>query len=180
MAWYTIFFIITFLIFGIKLVLSWFLGDFDLDMDFDDVDDFDPSIVFSFKGLLHFLMGVSSYLFLRANLSAIDKVNGIEQFGLLDYMFATVCGVIFVICLYFGYKLALKANQKPLTPEDLIDNSRGTIYLNLNNGNYSVEAHTSAGTINVLAQSDQNDLLPGTEVILSQNKNTKKISLKRK
>ena len=171
MAWYTILFITTFVLFGIKLFISWVAGDFEIDVDLDGADDFDSSSAFSFKGVLHFLMGASSYLFLRANMEAVDKINGVAQFGIMDYMMASICGVILVFALYFGYKLALKASQKPLTPLDLINNSRGIIYLNLGNGQYSVEAHTDAGTTNVTAFYSGDDLENGTEVILIKDGN---------
>ena len=76
MAWYTILFITVFSLFAVKLIISWLYGDFDIDIDLDGVDYFVSSSAFSFKGLLHFLLGASSYLFLRANTQSIDKING--------------------------------------------------------------------------------------------------------
>lgn len=166
MAWYTILFITTFVLFAVKLIISWFAGDFEMDVDLDGADDFDSSSAFSFKGLLHFLMGASSYLFLRSNMDAVDKIDGVAQFGVMDYMMATVCGIVLMFILFFGYKLALKANATPKSPDELIDNCKGKIYLNLGNGQYSVEAHTKAGTTNVTAFFNGDDLEPGTEVIL--------------
>ena len=69
MAWYTILFITVFLLFAVKLIISWSAGDFEMDVDLDGIDDFDVSGAFSFKGLVHFLLGFSSYLFLRANMA---------------------------------------------------------------------------------------------------------------
>jgi len=166
MAWYTLLFIGIFGLFFAKIILSWCVGDIDMDVDFDGVDDFDSSSAFSFKGLLHFLMGASSYLFLRASVTNIEKINNVAQFGIVDYVFATICGFILMLILYFGYKVALKANQKTLDPQDLINNSRGIIYLNLGNNQYSVEAHTSAGTTNVTAYYEGDDLKPGDEIYL--------------
>ncbi len=65
MAWYTILFITVMSLFIIKLAISLFAGDIDIDIDFDGDSDFDTSSAFSFKGLIHFLMGFSSYLLLR-------------------------------------------------------------------------------------------------------------------
>ena len=93
MAWYTILFITVFVLFAVKLIISWSAGDFEMDVDLDGVDDFDASGAFSFKGLVHFLLGFSSYLFLRANMVEVDKLNGVAQFGMLDYMMATIVGV---------------------------------------------------------------------------------------
>jgi len=166
MAWYTILFIVTFLIFAIKLIMSWCYGDLELDVDFDGDVDFDMSAAFSFKGLLHFLMGFSSYLFLRSVFSTVDKVNGVVQFGILDYMWATIFGVFLMLLLIWGYSLALKASQESKNPQDLINNCKGNIYINLGNGQYSVQAHTPAGTTNVTAFYTSDDLEPGTEVTL--------------
>jgi hypothetical protein len=171
MAWYTILFITVFTLFAVKLIMSWFAGDFEMDVDFDGIDDFDVSGAFSFKGLVHFLLGFSSYLFLRANMVEIDKLNGVAQFGMIDYMFATIVGVILMFALFYGYKLALKANNSSKNPSDLIDNSKGIIYINLGNGQYSVEAHTLAGTTNVTAFYTSDDLEPGTEVTLIKEGN---------
>ena len=171
MAWYIILFITVFALFAVKLIMSWFAGDFEMDVDFDGIDDFDVSGAFSFKGLLHFTLGFSSYLFLRANMVEIDKLNGVAQFGMMDYMFATIVGVILMFALFYGYKLALKANNSSKNPSDLIDNSKGVIYINLGNGQYSVEAHTLAGTTNVTAFYTSDDLEPGTEVTLIKEGN---------
>ena len=171
MAWYTILFITVFVLFAIKLIISWSAGDFEMDVDLDGIDDFDASGAFSFKGAVHFLLGFSSYLFLRSNMAAVEKLNGVAQFGILDYMMATIIGVILMFALFYGYKLALKANSSPKNPSDLIDNCKGTIYINLGNGQYSVEAHTLAGTTNVTAFYSGDDLEPGTEVILTKEGN---------
>lgn len=171
MAWYTILFLTVFLLFAVKLILSWTAGDFEMDVDLDGIDDFDVSSAFSFKGLIHFLLGFSSYLFLRANMAEVDKINGVAQFSSLDYMWATVVGVILFVALWWGYKLAMKASQSPKRPQDCINNSKGKIYLNLGNGQYSVEAHTIAGTTNITAFYSGDELEPGTEVTLSKEGN---------
>ena len=171
MAWYTILFITVFVLFAVKLIISWSAGDFEMDVDLDGIDDFDASGAFSFKGLVHFLLGFSSYLFLRANMAEVDKLNGVAQFGTMDYMMATIVGVILMFALFYGYKLALKANNSSKNPSELINNCKGVIYINLGNGQYSVEAHTLAGTTNVTAFYSGDDLEPGTEVTLSKEGN---------
>ena len=171
MAWYTILFITVFVLFAIKLIISWSAGDFEIDVDLDGVDDFDASSAFSFKGLVHFLLGFSSYLFLRANMAEVDKINGVAQFGIMDYMIATIIGVILMFALFYGYKLAMKANNSSKNPQDLVNNCKGIIYINLGNGQYSVEAHTLAGTTNVTAFYSGDDLEPGTEVTLVKEAN---------
>lgn len=164
MEWYTILFIVVMSLFVIKLIISIFGGDFDMDVDFDGNTDFDSSSAFSFKGLLHFLVGFSSYLFAK------NKIYNTE-FSYLDYIIAFICGICFMIILFYGYKLAMKANNSPKNPEDLINNSKGIIYINLGNGQYSVQAHTLSGTINVTAFYSGDNLEPGTEVTLIKENN---------
>lgn len=169
MAWYTILFITVFSFFFIKLIISLFAGDIDLDVDMDGDSDVDSSSVFSFKGILHFLMGFSAFLFGKAHMSNVTIENGYVQFTLFDYVFAILSGIVLVVILYFAYKIALKANCEPKQPKDLIDNSKGKIYLNMGDGKYSVEASTQAGTINVEASSNNKDLKPGDEVTLKKD-----------
>lgn len=166
MAWYTLLFTIVITLFVVKLIFSWCFGDLEMDVDFDGVDDFDTSSAFSFKGLLHFLVGASSYLFLRSNMNDITKIDGIAQFGIVDYIFAIIVGIILVFIMIFGYRLAIKASHSSKSPDECINNSKGIIYLNLGDGKYSVEAHTVSGTINVTAYSGNINLSPGDEVTL--------------
>lgn len=166
MAWYTILFITVISLFIIKLAISLFAGDIDMDVDFDGDSDFDSSSAFSFKGVLHFLVGFSSYLFARAHTDTVNVVNGNVQFSFGDFVWAFIVGIIIMVALFYAYKLAMKANNETTNPEDLINNAKGTIYINLGNGSYSVQAHTSAGTTNVTAYYTSDKLTPGTEVTL--------------
>jgi len=166
MAWYTILFITVMAVFIIKLAVSWFAGDFDLDIDLDGDADFDTSSAFSFKGLLHFFVGFSSYLFARSYTSTVNIVNGQVQFSIADYVWAIIVGIAVMFALYFAYKIALKANCESKNPQELINGSKGKIYLNLGNGQYSVQANTLAGTTNVTAFYSGDDLEVGTEVKL--------------
>ena len=177
MAWYTILFITTLVLFVIKLILSWVGGDFEMDVDLDGIDDFDASSAFSFKGLVHFLLGFSSFLLLRASMDGVTKVNDIAQFGAMDYVYATITGVILTALLIWGYNLAMKASTNPKNPQDLINNCKGNIYINLGNGQYSVQAHTKAGTTNVTAIADCDDIEPGTEVTLIKENNNIRINV---
>ena len=171
MAWYTILFITVMSLFIIKLAISLFAGDIDIDIDFDDDSDFDTSSAFSFKGLIHFLVGFSSYLFARAHTDTVNIVDGNVQFSFGDFAWAIIIGIITMVALFYAYKLALKANNSTKDPEDLINNSKGKIYINLGNGSYSVQVHTPAGTTNVTAFYTSDDLEPGTDVILEKNGN---------
>lgn len=171
MAWYTILFITIVSLFVVKLAISLFASDIDMDVDFDGDSDFDTSSAFSFKGALHFLLGFSSYLFARAHSATINIVDGKVQFSFGDFVWAFIVGVLVMVALFYAYKLAMKANNSTKDPEDLIDNSKGTIYINLGNGSYSVQAHTPAGTTNVTAFYTGDELEPGTEVTLEKEGN---------
>ena len=152
MAWYNILFVAVFALFFVKLCISLFAGDLDLDVDLDGDIDADSSSVFSFKGILHFLVGFSTFLAAKAHFLSADMIvnsNGTVQFSFLDYVYAIVTGLLFMFLLYFGYKLAIKADATPDLPQNLLNGSNGTVYLNLGNGKYSVEAHTASGTTNV-------------------------------
>ena len=171
MAWYTILFITVASLFIVKLAISLFAGDIDMDVDFDGDSDFDSSSAFSFKGALHFLLGFSSYLFARAHSETVQLIDGKVQFSYGDFAWAIIIGILVMVALFYAYKLAMKANNPTTNPEDLIDNAKGTIYINLGNGSYSVQAHTHAGTTNVTAFYSGDELEPGTEVTLEKEGN---------
>lgn len=59
-------------IFIVQFILSWFGGDTDLDVDLDGELDMDVSDIVSFKGLVHFVMGASL-------MAEADKVQAIEM-----------------------------------------------------------------------------------------------------
>ena len=152
MAWYNILFVAVFALFFVKLCISLFAGDLDLDVDLDGDTDADSSSIFSFKGVLHFLVGFSTFLAAKAHFLSAEMIvnsNSTVQFSTFDYVYAIVAGLIFMFLLYFGYKIAIKANATPDLPQNLLNGSSGTVYLNLGNGKYSVEAHTVSGTTNV-------------------------------
>lgn len=74
-------------IFIVQFILSWFGGDTDLDVDLDG--DMDVSDIVSFKGLVHFVMGASGWLCIKHSVS-----HSIEWY---DYLIAAV----FFLWLYF-------------------------------------------------------------------------------
>ena len=84
-------------IFIVQFILSWFGGDTDLDVDLDGELDMDVSDIVSFKGLVHFVMGASGWLCIKHSVS-----HSIEWY---DYLIALICGILFVVILYYLYKL---------------------------------------------------------------------------
>lgn len=94
--------------FFIRLIISWICGDFDIDSDVDVGD------MVSFKGLTHFLMGAFGWMSLRVYYDFT-----IQWY---DYLIAFGFGILFMILLYFTYKLILKLETKPepLTGKQLV------------------------------------------------------------
>lgn len=109
-------------IFIVQFILSWFGGDTDMDVDLDGELDMDVSDVVSFKGLIHFLMGSSGWLCLK------ESVSGSIQW--YDYLIALFLGIVFVVILYYLYKLCLKLQHQvvPETGQALVGKV-GIIYL---------------------------------------------------
>lgn len=101
MEWYYILGIISYGIFILQFILSNFGGDAELDIDFDGEWDIDTSSLLSFKGLIHFAMGFSGWLMLTGKVTTFTVCIGIA------------IGVLFVIALYYLYKLCMKLNSEP-------------------------------------------------------------------
>lgn len=104
-------------IFIIRFILSWIGGDFEVDGD----ADLDISDVVSFKGFTHFMMGLSGWLSVKSLVSTVQWY---------DYITAIILGCLFVIGLFYVYKLMLKLECKPtiLKEEDFVGKP-GKIYI---------------------------------------------------
>lgn len=104
MEWYYILGIISYGIFILQFCLSFLFGgdtDADIDVDFDGDADLSFSDLISFKGLVHFLMGMSGWLMLQGNTSWLSIV------------FSIFTGVCFTVFLALVYKLALRLQSIP-------------------------------------------------------------------
>ena len=125
-------------IFIIRFFLSWFGGDLELDTDVD----LDVSDIVSFKGFLHFLMGFTGWL---------STKNLVAHIVWYDYIIAFAIGILFIVALFFVYKLLLKLESKPLilTGQELVG-SLGKIYLDRGDS-YLVTVNNGLGTIEVPA-----------------------------
>lgn len=123
MEWYYILGIISYGIFILQFGLSFLFGgdtDADLDVDFDGEADFSFSDLVSFKGLIHFLMGMSGWLMLNGDTSW------------LSITFSVLVGICLTVMLALIYKLALRLQSIPTKKSgvDLIGVS-ATIYLTM-------------------------------------------------
>ena len=103
MAWYYILFFAALFFFLIKFTLTLFAGDVDFDVDVDGDVDFDVSSMFSFKGVLHFILGFSSYLSIVAKMNTTS--NEVYTFSCSQYIVGACIGVLFMIGLFYLYKL---------------------------------------------------------------------------
>lgn len=118
MEWYYILGIISYGIFLIQFILSFIGGEIDMDVDFDGELDFSVSDLVSFKGLIHFLMGLSGWLIITREISVINIA------------IACLVGFLFVVVLYYMYKLALNLQSTPTRKEGLeLVGSTATVYL---------------------------------------------------
>ena len=93
MSWHIILFLTCLCFFIIKTLISFFVGDTDIDFDVDGDIDFDISTLFSFKGILHFLLGFSSFLTVE------EKFGEVSSMNTYHYLIAIVIGLIFARCL---------------------------------------------------------------------------------
>ena len=144
-------------IFIIRFILSWVGADFDIDADVDIGD------VVSFKGLTHFLMGFSGWLSVKSY-----TTHNVMWY---DYIIALILGVIFVILLYFVYKLLISLETKPqiLFGKQLIGKT-GKIYIILEPEDsikkYIITVGNGLGTQEYPAKSNNSYKL-GDEVVIS-------------
>lgn len=139
-------------IFLIQFVLSWFGGDTDLDVDFDGELDMDVSDLVSFKGLVHFVMGASGWLCVKQSIS-----NYIDWY---DYLIALICGIVFVVILYYLYKLCLKLQHQvvPETGQALVGKT-GIVYLSHFTGRALVTLEINGGTDDILMYQEDSSKL---------------------
>lgn len=144
-------------IFIIRFILSWVGADFDIDADVDISD------IVSFKGLTHFLMGFSGWLSVKSY-----TTHNVMWY---DYLIALILGVIFVILLYFVYKLLISLETKPqvLFGKQLIGKT-GKIYIILEPEDsikkYIITVGNGLGTQEYPAKSNNSYKL-GDEVVIS-------------
>ena len=145
MAWYYILFFLVLGFFIVKTIISWVFGDIDFDFDADGDIDFDLSSVLSFKGILHFLLGFSTYLSAIARFDTSYSTDTIYQFSIMNYIIAIIIGIIFTVGLWYLYTLMMKLNHSSSENPDFVGCSCNVL-ANLGNGKYVVLIKTPSGT----------------------------------
>lgn len=121
MEWYYTLGIISYGIFIVQFCLSFVGGgDTDLDVDFDGEADFSFSDLISFKGLVHFLMGMTGWLMVTGKVTP------------LNITVACFIGIAFMFILYYIYRLTMRLESTPTKKSgiELIGTSV-TIYLTM-------------------------------------------------
>ena len=145
MAWYYILFFSVLAFFLIKTILSCVFGDTDIDFDADGDIDFDVSSMLSFKGVLHFLLGFSTYLAATARFDRTCDALGTYQFTVWHFVIASIIGVGFMVLLWYMYKLMMKLNHSNQENPDFLG-CDCSVLTNLGNGRYVVLIKTPLGT----------------------------------
>ena len=110
-------------IFLLQFVISVFFGDLDMDVDGDANVDFDLGSLFSFKGLVHFLIGFGWTRVLFGG----DTWQ--------TYALAVLVGMVFMLVLFYSYVLAYRLQnlRKPEKPYSLVGRA-GRIYIHVGDG----------------------------------------------
>jgi prepilin signal peptidase PulO-like enzyme (type II secretory pathway) len=116
MAWYVIVLIVSSALFLLTTVGSLIFGDIDLNADLDFDSGFVLSDFFSFKGLIHFIIGFSLVLTLMHGLTLLSASIGV------------VTGVVFVAVLYYLYKLVFEKLQHSMKYTNEIKDLDAEVY----------------------------------------------------
>ena len=100
-----------------------------MDFDSDGDIDFDISSMLSFKGILHFLLGFSSYLAATVRFDKTYNNIGTYQFTWDNYVVAFIVGLAFMYGLWHLYKFMGKLNHYNLNNLD-VNGYNATILIN--------------------------------------------------
>lgn len=149
-------------LFFLKSILALFGydSDFDIDMDFDGDVDFTFTDLVSFKGLIHFAMGLSTYLY--------PKIHAGLAITFVDWIFAILLGLGFVVGLCYLFKLCMRLQYTPSVKidKDLVGLS-GVILITYSNGSYSVRISNNGEFQNITAYSSDSHSTGDTVTIKS-------------
>ena len=118
MDWYVIVLIVSAGVFVLTSIGSLLFGSVDMGFDGDlDVDSgFLMGDVFSFKGLVHFVIGFSLTLTLMGGFTPLSAAVGV------------ITGIIFMLSLYYLYKMLFEKLQQNIKYTDEINNMEADVY----------------------------------------------------
>ena len=146
MAWYVIVLIVSSGLFLLTSIGSLIFGDMDLDADVDVGSGFLLGDVISFKGLIHFTIGFSLTLTLM------------NEFSLLSASLGTVTGIVFVLVLYYLYKLLFEKLQQNIKYTTEINDMEAEVYFWDNNKKIGEVFLTLEGRPVTVTLVNQNDV----------------------
>lgn len=135
-------------IFLLQFIMSIFFGTLDIDVDGDANPDIDMGSLFSFKGMVHFLIGFgwAKVLF--------------PGDGWHTYAIAVVVGLVFMFALFYTYALAFRLQnlRKPERPDALVGRV-GRVYINEGDGRYTIfiERDGAERELDVVSESGRKD-----------------------
>ena len=121
MEWYVIVLIISSGLFLLTTIGSLFFGDIDIDASLEIDSGFLWGDVISFKGLVHFIIGFSLTLTLM------------NEFSMMSASIGTVTGLVFVLVLYYLYKLLFEKLQQNMKYTTEIKDMEAEVYFWDNN-----------------------------------------------
>ncbi len=149
LCWYYVLFILSFGIFLLRGLASLILGEIEFDFDLDGNIDSDLSGLLSFKGLLHFIMGFSSYTSVVGFVHT-KSLYVLYNFTVMQYVWAALIGVGLTVLLFYLYKFVMKADH--YNNEELnFDGMTGQIAVNEGDGTFQVNVSTHLGVRKVVA-----------------------------
>lgn len=149
-------------IFLLQFFISLFLGDVDVDVDGDATADSDLGSVFSFKGLVHFLIGFGW-----------TKVFFVGE-SWKTYLGAVLVGLVFVFVMFYVYVLAfrLQKYRAPEPPSSMVGRA-GKVYINDGDGRYTISLvrDGSVRELDVVSLSGRTDYVTDQVVTIEKFEN---------
>lgn len=148
--------IVTTGVFVVQFILSVFLGDFNADTDVDT----DMGSIFSFKGLTHFGIGFSWYMYLQDN----TEVQ--------TYLFGFIIGLFFLFAVWFLYKKAYQLQQVNTAEKtEALVGRECTLYFKGGEGKYTVQVSRNGAMreVDVISESNK-EYQTGDKTVISSYK----------
>lgn len=148
--------IVTTGVFVVQFILSIFFGDLDADTDVDT----DMGSIVSFKGLTHFAIGFSWYMYLQDNTE------------LKTYLYGFIIGLFFLFAVWFLYKKASQLQQiNSLEKTEALVGRECTLYFRSNEGRYTVQVRRNGAMreVDVISESNKS-YQTGDKTVISSYK----------
>lgn len=173
LCWYYILFALSLGWFLLRGLFSLIFGEIEADFNLDGDIDSDLSGLFSFKGLLHFAIGFSTYLSV-ISFWETKSLYVLYNFTTIQYAWAVLVGLCTTLLLFYLYKLTLKADH--YNNEQInFDGMTGKITENHNDGTFHVNVSTDFGirSVEVKQETDGTyDVGDFVMVMLNEETNT--------